>query len=124
MFGDDYPTHDGTGVRDYIHVMDLAQGHLDTLAWLKNNTGANVFNLGTGHGFSVLDLVKAFEQVSGNPVPYQVCPRRAGDCATVFADPTKAEQVLGWKAERDLNSICEDAWKWQEQNPQGYPDNG
>ncbi|MEE9331358.1 MAG: UDP-glucose 4-epimerase GalE [Methylophilaceae bacterium] len=122
VFGDDYPTHDGTGVRDYIHVMDLAQGHLDTLAWLKNNSGANVFNLGTGQGCSVLGLVKAFEQASGNAVPYQIYPRRAGDCATVFADPSKAHQALGWKAERDIQKMCEDAWKWQEQNPQGYPD--
>lgn len=122
VFGNDYPTHDGTGVRDYIHVMDLAQGHLDTLAWLKNNTGANVFNLGTGQGYSVLDLVKAFEKASGNKVPYKVHPRRPGDCATVYADSTKAQQELGWKAKYDVQNMCEDAWKWQSQNPEGYPD--
>ncbi len=122
VFGNDYPTHDGTGVRDYIHVMDLAQGHLDALTWLKGNQGAHVFNLGTGHGYSVLDLVKAFEKASGNQVHYEICPRRPGDCATVFANPSKAQEVLGWKAERDINTMCQDAWKWQEQNPQGYPD--
>jgi len=122
VFGDDYPTHDGTGVRDYIHVMDLAQGHLDALKWLQNNQGAHVFNLGTGHGYSVLDLVKAFEKASGNAVPYKIHPRRPGDCATVFANPHKAESVLGWKAKRGVDEMCQDAWKWQSQNPQGYPD--
>jgi len=122
VFGDDYPTHDGTGVRDYIHVMDLAQGHLDALKWLESNQGAHVFNLGTGHGYSVLDLVKAFEKASGNQVPYKIHPRRPGDCATVFADSTKAQGVLGWKATRDVDAMCQDAWKWQSENPQGYPD--
>lgn len=122
VFGDDYPTHDGTGVRDYIHVMDLAQGHLDALTWLKDNQGAHVFNLGTGQGYSVLDLVKAFEKASGNEVQYEIHPRRSGDCATVFANPSKAQEILGWKAKRDINAMCLDAWKWQQQNPQGYPD--
>ncbi len=122
VFGDDYPTHDGTGVRDYIHVMDLAQGHLDALQWLKNNQGAHVFNLGTGQGYSVLDLVKAFEKASGNAVPYKIHPRRSGDTATVFADSSKAQTVLGWKATHDIDAMCEDAWRWQSENPDGYPD--
>ncbi|MFW5439787.1 MAG: UDP-glucose 4-epimerase GalE [Methylophilaceae bacterium] len=122
VFGDDYPTPDGTGVRDYIHVMDLAQGHLDALAWLKNNTGANVFNLGTGQGYSVLDLVKSFETASGKTVPYKIHPRRPGDSAEAYSNPTKAQKVLGWKAKRDIKAMCDDAWKWQDQNPQGYPD--
>lgn len=122
VFGDDYATPDGTGVRDYIHVMDLAQGHLDALAWLKNNTGANEFNLGTGHGYSVLDVVKAFEQASGKTVPYKIHPRRPGDAAEAYSNPAKAQNILGWKATRDMKSMCDDAWKWQEQNPQGYPD--
>lgn len=122
VFGDDYPTHDGTGVRDYIHVMDLAQGHLDALQWLKNAQGTHVFNLGTGHGFSVLDLVNAFEKASGNTVPYKIHSRRPGDTATVYADASKAQEVLGWQATRDLDTMCEDAWRWQSKNPQGYPD--
>lgn len=122
VFGDDYATPDGTGVRDYIHVMDLAQGHLDALAWLKNNIGANEFNLGTGHGYSVLDVVKAFEQASGKTVPYKIHPRRPGDAAEAYSNPAKAQNILGWKATRDMKSMCDDAWKWQEQNPQGYPD--
>lgn len=122
VFGDDYATHDGTGVRDYIHVMDLAQGHLDALVWLKNNTGAHEFNLGTGHGYSVLDVVKAFEQASGKSVPYSIHPRRPGDAAEAYSDPNKAQQILGWKATRDIKAMCDDAWKWQAQNPQGYPD--
>lgn len=122
VFGNDYATHDGTGVRDYIHVMDLAQGHLDALAWLKNNTGANEFNLGTGHGYSVLDVVKAFEQASGKNVPYKLHPRRPGDSAEAYSNPSKAQKILGWKATRDIKAMCDDAWKWQAQNPQGYPD--
>lgn len=122
VFGNDYSTHDGTGVRDYIHVMDLAQGHLDALAWLKNNTGANAFNLGTGHGYSVLDVVNAFEQASGKTVPYKIHPRRPGDSAEAYSNPSKAQNILGWKATRDMKTMCDDAWKWQEQNPQGYPD--
>jgi len=122
VLGNDYPTHDGTGVRDYIHVMDLAQGHLDALAWLENNTGANEFNLGTGQGYSVLDVVKAFEQASGKTVPYKIHPRRAGDSAEAYSNPSKAQNILGFKATRDLKAMCDDAWKWQAQNPQGYPD--
>ena len=122
VFGNDYPTPDGTGVRDYIHVMDLAQGHLDALKWLENQSGAHVFNLGTGHGYSVLDLVHAFEKASGNSVPYKIHPRRPGDCATIFADSNKAQTVLGWQATRDVDAMCQDAWRWQSQNPQGYAD--
>lgn len=120
VFGDDYPTPDGTGVRDYIHVMDLAEGHVQALAWLQNQAGAHVFNLGTGHGYSVLEMVKAFELASGCPVPYRISPRRAGDVAQVYADPGKAEYELGWKAGRDIDVMCQDAWIWQRQNPQGY----
>lgn len=122
VFGDDYATHDGTGVRDYIHVMDLAQGHLAALVWLKSNTGANAFNLGTGQGYSVLDLIKAFKKSSGKNVPYKIHPRRAGDSAEAYSNPEKSQKALGWKAKRDIQAMCDDAWKWQEQNPQGYPD--
>lgn len=120
VFGDDYPTPDGTGVRDYIHVMDLAEGHVQALAWLKDQSGAQVFNLGTGRGYSVLEMVRAFELASGCPVPYRISPRRAGDVAQVYADPAKAERELGWKAKRDIDVMCRDAWNWQRQNPQGY----
>ncbi len=120
VFGDDYPTPDGTGMRDYIHVMDLAEGHVQALAWLQNQTGAHVFNLGTGRGYSVLEMVSAFELASGCPVPYRISPRRAGDVAQVYSDPAKAEYELGWKAGRDINVMCQDAWKWQRQNPLGY----
>lgn len=120
VWGNDYPTPDGTGVRDYIHVMDLAEGHVQALAWLQNQTGAHVFNLGTGRGYSVLETVKAFELASGCPVPYRISPRRAGDVAQVYADPAKAECELGWKAKRGIDVMCQDAWKWQRQNPQGY----
>lgn len=120
VFGNDYPTVDGTGVRDYIHVMDLAEGHVRALAWLKNQTGAHVFNLGTGHGYSVLEMVKAFELASERPVPYRISPRRTGDVAEVYADVTKAERELNWKAERDIEVMCRDAWNWQKQNPLGY----
>jgi UDP-glucose 4-epimerase len=122
VFGNDYPTLDGTGVRDYIHVMDLAEGHVKALAWLQHQTGAHVFNLGTGRGYSVLEMVKAFELASGCPVKYCIAPRRAGDIAEVYADPTKAERELAWKAERDIDDMCRDAWNWQKQNPLGYPD--
>jgi UDP-glucose 4-epimerase len=122
VFGDNYPTIDGTGVRDYIHVMDLAEGHVRALAWLQNKSGAHVFNLGTGRGYSVLEMVKAFEQASGRAVPYRISPRRPGDVAQVYADPAKAQQELGWKAERDIDAMCQDAWNWQKQNPEGYSD--
>jgi UDP-glucose 4-epimerase len=122
VFGDDYPTADGTGVRDYIHVMDLAEGHVRALAWLQNQAGAHVFNLGTGRGYSVLEVVSAFELASGRPVPYRISPRRAGDVAEVYADSAKAERELGWKAVRDIDIMCRDTWNWQKQNPLGYPD--
>ncbi|MFU8789775.1 MAG: UDP-glucose 4-epimerase GalE [Methylobacter sp.] len=122
VFGDDYPTGDGTGVRDYIHVMDLAEGHVRALAWLQHQTGVHVFNLGTGRGYSVLEMVQAFERASGCAVPYCVAPRRAGDVAKVYADPTKAERELHWKAARDIEAMCRDSWNWQKQNPLGYPD--
>lgn len=120
VFGDDYPTVDGTGVRDYIHVVDLAKGHVKALAWLQNQAGAHIFNLGTGKGYSVLEMVKAFEFASNCAIPYEVSPRRLGDIAEVYADCHKAEQEFGWKAERDINDMCQDTWHWQEKNPLGY----
>lgn len=120
VFGDDYPTHDGTGVRDYIHVVDLAKGHLSALKKLEDNPGVVAYNLGTGTGYSVLDVVKAFEKASGQEVPYQITDRRAGDIAKNYADPGKAEKELGWKAEHDLVDMCRDSWRWQSQNPKGY----
>jgi len=120
VFGNDYPTPDGTGVRDYIHVVDLAVGHLKALEFLRTGPGLEVFNLGTGKGNSVLDVVRAFEQASGRAVPYRIMPRRPGDVAACWADPAKAERVLGWKAARDLRVMCEDAWRWQSANPNGY----
>jgi UDP-glucose 4-epimerase len=120
VFGDDYETVDGTGVRDYIHVVDLAKGHVKALAWLQNQTGAHIFNLGTGRGYSVLEMVKAFEIASNCAVHYQISPRRAGDVAEVYADCSKAEKEFGWKAERDINVMCQDAWRWQKNNPFGY----
>lgn len=122
VFGNDYPTVDGTGVRDYIHVMDLAEGHVKALAWLQNQSGVHVFNLGTGQGYSVLEMVKAFELASECSVPYRIAPRRAGDIAEVYADSAKAERELDWKAGRDIDDMCRDTWKWQKQNPLGYPD--
>lgn len=120
VFGNDYPTPDGTGVRDYIHVMDLAEGHLRALETLKNRTGAHVWNLGTGCGCSVLDMVLAFEAASGKPVPYRISPRRPGDIASCYANPAKAELELGWKAKRGLDEMMRDAWRWQSMNPNGY----
>jgi UDP-glucose 4-epimerase len=120
VFGNDYPTPDGTGVRDYIHVVDLAEGHLRALEALQTRTGAHVWNLGTGKGYSVLDMVRAFEAASGKSVPYRVAPRRPGDIATCYADPTKAERDLGWKARRGLDEMMRDAWRWQSMNPDGY----
>ena len=113
VFGDDYPTPDGTGVRDYIHVVDLARGHLAALNWCEGRAGCEVFNLGTGHGYSVLDLVRTFEAVNGVKVPYEIVGRRAGDMAECYADTTKAETVLGWKAERGIEEMCRDAWRWE-----------
>lgn len=119
VFGGDYPTPDGTGVRDYIHVMDLAQGHLAALEALKKHSMITC-NLGTGIGYSVLDMVAAFAQVSGRPVPYKITPRRAGDIAACYADPSYAKRILGWQAEKDLTAMCTDHWRWQQQNPEGY----
>ena len=122
VFGDDYDTVDGTGVRDYIHVEDLAAGHLAALGWIEEHDRAlSVWNLGTGHGTSVLELVHAFERASGRPVPYDVAPRRAGDVASSYADPALAEQELGWTATRTVDQMCEDTWRWQQANPDGYP---
>lgn len=122
VWGDDYDTHDGTGVRDYIHVVDLALGHVKAVEKVAGETGLFIYNLGTGKGYSVLDVVKAFEKASGAKVPYQIGPRRAGDIATCYSDPSKALKELGWKAERDIEEMCEDSWRWQSQNPDGYPD--
>lgn len=113
IWGNDYPTPDGSGVRDYIHVMDLAEGHLSALRYLENNPGLLTLNLGTGQGTSVLQLVNAFSVASGKPVPYQFAPRRPGDVAECWADPSLANQLLGWRATRTLNEMCEDAWRWQ-----------
>lgn len=120
VFGNDYPTSDGTGVRDYIHVVDLAEGHLLALEALKTRTGAHVWNLGTGQGYSVLEMVRAFELASGKSVPYRLAPRRPGDIATCYADPARAERELGWKARRGLDEMMRDAWRWQSMNPDGY----
>jgi UDP-glucose 4-epimerase len=114
VFGDDYPTPDGTGVRDYIHVVDLARGHLAALKALAGNPGVMTVNLGTGQGYSVLDLVRAFEQASGRPVPYRVAQRRPGDVAQCYADVSLAETLLGWRAERGIDAMCRDSWRWQE----------
>ncbi len=120
VFGDDYPTHDGTGVRDYIHVVDLAKGHVKAIEYAAENKGCEVFNLGTGTGYSVLDIVKAFEKVNGVKIPYVIKPRRAGDIAECFANADKAEKVLGWKAEKNLEDMCYDSWNWQSHNVNGY----
>lgn len=120
VFGDDYPTRDGTGVRDYIHVVDLADGHLKALQAISAGSGVHVWNLGTGTGYSVLEMVRAFEQAAGRPVPYRIAPRRTGDIAECWADPAKAERELGWKAERGLEAMMVDTWRWQSGNPQGY----
>ncbi|MAG79425.1 MAG: UDP-glucose 4-epimerase GalE [Sutterellaceae bacterium] len=120
VFGNDYPTKDGTGVRDYIHVMDLAEGHLCALTAIQQLTGFNVWNLGTGQGYSVLEIIEAFERVSGREIPYKMVPRRPGDIATCYADPNKAQLELGWVAKRNLEQMLEDAWRWQYQNPNGF----
>ncbi|PZP34357.1 MAG: UDP-glucose 4-epimerase GalE [Roseateles depolymerans] len=122
VFGNDYPTPDGTGVRDYIHVTDLAEGHVAALDWLLGGDRSITVNLGTGQGYSVLDLVKAYEAASGRPVPYQIVARRPGDIAACWADPTLAREALGWQAKLDLQRMCEDSWRWQQQNPQGFGD--
>jgi UDP-glucose 4-epimerase len=120
VYGDDYPTHDGTGVRDYIHVSDLAEGHVAALRRLLDEPGSLTVNLGTGRGYSVLDVVKAYAAASGRAVPYQVVPRRPGDVAACYADPARAEQLLGWRARHDLARMCADSWRWQSNNPQGF----
>lgn len=120
VFGNDYDTPDGTGVRDYIHVVDLAIGHVKAVDYIFSNPGIDVINLGTGVGYSVLDMVKAFSKACGKDLPYEIKPRRAGDVAMCYADPAKAYEVLGWKAERGLDKMCEDSWRWQSQNPDGY----
>ena len=120
VFGNDYPTPDGTGVRDYIHVVDLARGHVAALNWMDGKTGVEVVNLGTGKGVSVLEMVNTFSSVNGVEVPYIIGERRAGDLATVYADPAKAEQVLGWHAKRTVADMCRDSWNWQKNNPNGY----
>jgi UDP-glucose 4-epimerase len=120
IFGGDYPTQDGTGVRDYIHVVDLALGHLKALQRLDANPGLVSYNLGTGQGYSVLEVIAAFEQASGRSIPYTIVERRPGDIAATYADPTKAKDELKWTAKRELNMMCEDAWRWQSTNPVGY----
>ena len=122
VFGNDYDTPDGTGVRDYIHVVDLANGHVKALKAIENKCGLAIYNLGTGQGYSVLDLVKAFEEANGIKVPYVIKPRRPGDIATCYSDPSKAEKELGWKAQYGITDMCRDAWRWQKQNPNGYDD--
>ena len=120
IFGNDYDTPDGTGVRDYIHVVDLVQGHISALQKLQENPGVMTHNLGTGQGYSVLDLVREFSKVAGNDLPYRIAARRAGDAPAVFADPALAEAELGWKAKRGLDEMCADALRWQRKNPRGY----
>lgn len=120
VFGNDYDTPDGTGVRDYIHVVDLARGHVMALKKLQGNAGLNIYNLGTGNGYSVLDLVNNFQEATGVKVPYSIKPRRPGDIATCYASADKAYEELGWKAEFGIKEMCEDAWRWQSQNPYGY----
>lgn len=120
VFGDDYDTPDGTGVRDYIHVVDLAKGHVKAIEKLGEDCGLRIYNLGTGTGYSVLDVVGSFEKANRVKIPYVIKPRRAGDIAVCYCDPLKAERELGWKAEYDLEKMCEDAWRWQQMNPDGY----
>lgn len=124
VFGGDYPTQDGTGVRDYIHVMDLAEGHVRALQWLGRKPGIKAINLGTGHGYSVLDMLKAFEKACGKTLAYRVTERRPGDIASCYADAGRAETLLGWRADQGLEAMCTDAWRWQSQNPQGYGGQG
>jgi UDP-glucose 4-epimerase len=121
VFGDDYPTPDGTGVRDYIHVVDLARGHLAALDKLRDGCGVVTYNLGTGRGYSVLEMVAAFAAAAGREVPYRIAPRRPGDIATCYADPARARDELGWEARLGIEAMCRDAWRWQAQNPPGYP---
>lgn len=120
VFGNDYDTHDGTGVRDYIHVVDLADGHVKALRKIEEKAGVCVYNLGTGNGYSVLDMVHAFEKACGHELPYKILDRRPGDVAACYADPAKAKEELGWVAKRNLEEMCEDSWRWQSTNPNGY----
>ena len=120
VFGNDYDTHDGTGVRDYIHVVDLAKGHVAAVKYTAENKGCEVFNLGTGTGYSVLDMVNTFREVNQVELPYVIAPRRPGDIATCYADPAKSAEKLGWKAEKTLADMCRDSWRWQSTNPKGY----
>jgi len=122
VFGNDYDTPDGTGVRDYIHVVDLANGHVKALEKIKDNSGLKIYNLGTGKGYSVLDIVKNFEAASGVKIPYSIKPRRAGDIATCYSDATLAKEELGWEAKYDIKRMCADSWRWQKNNPNGYED--
>jgi UDP-glucose 4-epimerase len=122
VFGNDYPTPDGTGVRDYIHVMDLAEGHVAALTRLMAEPGSFTVNLGTGHGHSVLEVVAAYERASSRRVPYAIVPRRPGDVAASYADPKQAERLLGWKATRSLSDMCADSWRWQQSHPNGFAD--
>ena len=119
VFGNDYPTPDGTGVRDYIHVVDLADAHIKALEHIEEY-GVEVFNIGTGKGYSVLDMVKAFEEASGRKIPYEIVPRRPGDVAACYADGSKAKEKLGFVAQKDLLDMCRDSWRWQSANPDGY----
>jgi len=120
VFGGDYDTHDGTGVRDYIHVVDLAEGHVRALENIDNFDGVATINLGTGNGYSVLDVVKAFEKASGKNVPHKITDRRAGDIEACYADPSYAKEILGWSARHGIDKMCQDAWRWQSENPDGY----
>ena len=122
VFGNDYDTPDGTGVRDYIHVVDLAIGHVKALKKIEENAGLCIYNLGTGHGYSVLDIVKNFEKATGVKIPYVIKPRRPGDIATCYCDPTKAKEELGWEAQYGIEDMCADSWRWQKNNPNGYED--
>ena len=124
VFGDDYDTPDGTGVRDYIHIYDLAQGHLKAVEYMfgKKANGTEVFNLGTGRGYSVLEMVHAMEEACGKKIPYKIAPRREGDIAICYADASKAKRVLGWEAVKDLKDMCRDAWNWQVKHPYGFDD--
>jgi UDP-glucose 4-epimerase len=124
VFGGDYPTHDGTGVRDYIHVVDLAKGHLAALNALESGPQCEAVNLGTGNGYSVLDVLKAFEAASGRKIPYEIVDRRPGDIAVCYADASKAKETLGWEAKYDIRKMCQDTWRWQQANPQGYTTEG
>ncbi|MGA1676145.1 MAG: UDP-glucose 4-epimerase GalE [Pseudomonadales bacterium] len=122
IYGNDYPTHDGTGVRDYIHVMDLVRGHLKALEHLETSHGCRAFNLGTGNGHSVLDMLQAFERASGRTIPFDIVDRRPGDAAVSYADPERAAKELGWRAEKDIGAMCSDTWRWQSRHPQGFAD--